>query len=73
MDLEDDNYVNDPQYRKLIDGLEKKREFQTVINERKMQLEELQKKYEEEKRELETLNKAKGQTESEPSVDNLDE
>lgn len=60
MDLEDDNYVNDPQYRKLIDGLEKKREFQTVINERKMQLEELQKKYEEEKRELETLNKAKG-------------
>jgi hypothetical protein len=34
----------------LIDGLEKKREYETVINERRMQLEELQKRYEEQKR-----------------------
>ena len=63
MDLENDDYVNDPQFIKLIDGLDKKREFEAVIDERKMQLEELQKKYEEQKRELETLSKAKDENE----------
>ena len=63
LDLENDDYVNDPQFIKLIDGLDKKREFEAVIDERKMQLEELQKKYEEQKRELETLSKAKDENE----------
>jgi hypothetical protein len=57
--LDDEQYLTDPKFLKLIDGLDRKREYETVINERKMQLEELQKKYEEQKRELETLSKAK--------------
>lgn len=38
-----------------------------------MQLEELQKKYEEQKRELETLNRAKEETEDLPAGDNNEE
>ena len=63
IDLESDNYAKDPAFQKLLDGLAKKREFETVLEERKMQLEELQKKYEEQKRELETLNRAKEEAE----------
>ena len=63
MNLENEQYLKDPKFIELIDGLERKREYETVINERKMQLEELQKKYEEQKRELETLSKAKEDSE----------
>ena len=59
MNLENEDYVNDPKFISLIDGLDKKREYETVINERRMQLQELQKKYDEQKRQLETLSKAK--------------
>ena len=73
--------MKDPKFIQLIDGLEKKREYEAVINERRMQLEELQKKYEEQKRELETLNKAKedseenaeGELESEEIYQNVTE
>jgi hypothetical protein len=37
-----------------------------------MQLDDLQRKYEEQKRELETLNKAKGETPEIPSGKNFD-
>ncbi len=57
--LEDNAYANDPNYLRLLDGLAKKREFEAVLQERKMHLDDLQKKYEEQKRELETLNRAK--------------
>ena len=42
IDLESDNYAKDPAFQKLLDGLAKKREFETDLKERKMQLEELQ-------------------------------
>lgn len=41
----------------------KKREFEAVLQERKIHLDDLQKKYEEQKRELETLNRAKEEAE----------
>lgn len=44
--LEDEAYLNDPAYQRLLDGLAKKREFEAVLEERRLQLDELQRKYE---------------------------
>ena len=55
LDLNEENYKNDPKYIKLLDGLNKKKELEVIIEERKVELEELEKKYQEEKRQLETI------------------
>ena len=34
----DEDYKNDPKYIKLVQGLTKKRQFQAVVDERKMEL-----------------------------------
>ena len=52
LDLNEENYKSDPKYVKLLDGLNKKKELEVIIEERKVELEELEKKYQEEKRQL---------------------
>ena len=59
LNIESENYQEDPKYIRLVEGLSKKREFEAVIEERKMELEELRKKRAELKHELETLDRAK--------------
>ena len=58
LDLSEENYKDDPKYIELLDGLNKKKELEVIIEERKVELEELEKKYKEEKRQLETIEKA---------------
>ena len=62
LDLKDDNYQNDPKYRSLLDGLSKKKELEATIQERNMELEELNKQLLEEKRDLDTLARAEEDT-----------
>ena len=62
LDLKDDNYQNDPKYRSLLDGLSKKKELEAIIQERNMELEELDKQLLEEKRDLDTLARAEEDT-----------
>ena len=50
LDLEDENYHNNPKYLKLVEGLSKRREFEAVIEERKMELEDLKKRHSDLKR-----------------------
>lgn len=50
LDLNEENYKHDQKYIDLLDGLNKKKELEVIIEERKMELEELEKKYMEEKR-----------------------
>ena len=59
LNIDNENFQEDPKYIKLVEGLNKKREFEAVIDERKMQLEELKKRQAELKHELETLDRAK--------------
>lgn len=62
LDLKDDNYQNDPKYHSLLDGLSKKKELEAIIQERNMELEELNKQLLEEKRDLDTLARAEEDT-----------
>jgi hypothetical protein len=52
LNIESKNFQEDPKYIKLVEGLNKKREFEAVIDERKMELDELKKRYAELKNEL---------------------
>jgi hypothetical protein len=52
LNIENENFQEDPKYIKLVEGLNKKKEFEAVIDERKMELEELKKRYTELKNEL---------------------
>lgn len=58
LDLNEENYKSNPKYQKLLDGLAKKKELSAIIQERKMELEDLEKHLSEEKRSLDTLAKA---------------
>lgn len=50
--LADEQYKTDPKYLWFVEQMNKKREFEAIIEERKLRLEQLQKKYQEELREL---------------------
>jgi hypothetical protein len=52
LNIESENFQEDPKYIKLVEGLNKKKEFEAVIDERKMELDELKKRYAELKNEL---------------------
>jgi hypothetical protein len=36
LDIERDDYKNDPKYQKLLEGLQKKKELESIIEQRKM-------------------------------------
>lgn len=63
LDISSQNYQSDPKYVNLLEGLQKKRELQSIIEQRKMEIEELEKKYSNERRDLETLAKAEDDVE----------
>lgn len=58
LDISGDTYKSDPKYIKLLEGLQKKRELESIIEQRKMEIQELEKKYSNERRDLQTLAKA---------------
>ena len=39
LNIDTENFHEDPKYNKLVEGLNKKREFEAVIEERKIELE----------------------------------
>lgn len=43
--IDSENYKEDPRYIKLLEGLQKKKELESIIEQRKMEIEELEKKY----------------------------
>lgn len=59
LNIENENFQEDPKYIKLLERLNKKKQFEVVIEEKKIKLEDLKKRHAELKHELETLDRAK--------------